>query len=129
MSKQSTTLYCAVVYYCSHPQDGPLLIFQALFQEMISCTTSSSALIPPRPFFTALMPPLSSLLSPLFAAFRSAVDWNEPWIQGVLVFHLLLWIFFLVTRKSFGAQVRTLILFIIHATLLFIDYTSYISYH
>ncbi|CAM9983669.1 unnamed protein product [Ectocarpus fasciculatus] len=40
-----------------------------------------------------------------FEAFRSAVDWTEPWIQGILVFHLLLWLFFIVTRRSFGAQV------------------------
>lgn len=39
-------------------------------------------------------------------AFRSAVDWSETWIQGILVFHLSLWLFFIVTRKSFGAQVR-----------------------
>ncbi|CAM9420825.1 unnamed protein product [Laminaria digitata] len=40
-----------------------------------------------------------------FQAFSSAVDWNERWIQGLIVFHLLLWLFFIVTRKSFGAQV------------------------
>lgn len=42
----------------------------------------------------------------LVPAFRSAVDWNERWIQGILAFHLALWLFFIVTRKSFGAQVR-----------------------
>eukprot|EP00752_Nemacystus_decipiens_P001940 g1869.t1 len=40
-----------------------------------------------------------------FQAFRSAVDWSERWIQGILVFHLSLWLFFIITRKSFGAQV------------------------
>eukprot|EP00903_Cladosiphon_okamuranus_P009697 g9225.t1 len=40
-----------------------------------------------------------------FQAFRSAVDWSETWIQGILVFHLSLWLFFIITRKSFGAQV------------------------
>ncbi|CAN0535442.1 unnamed protein product, partial [Ectocarpus sp. 8 AP-2014] len=45
-------------------------------------------------------------IPPHVPAFRSAVDWSEPWIQGILVFHLLLWVFFIVTRRSFGAQVR-----------------------
>ena len=39
-------------------------------------------------------------------AFRAAVDWSERWIQGIIVFHLSLWVLFIFTRKSFGAQVR-----------------------
>lgn len=38
-------------------------------------------------------------------AFSSAVDWEERWIQGVLAFHVALFVFFLLTRKHFGAQV------------------------
>lgn len=55
-------------------------------------------------------PPLCLCFMPSSAplAFRSAVDWSERWIQGILVFHLSLWLFFIVTRKSFGAQVRAM---------------------
>ncbi|CAN0397629.1 unnamed protein product, partial [Scytosiphon promiscuus] len=35
----------------------------------------------------------------------SAVDWSERWIQGILAFHVLMWICFIATRKSFGAQI------------------------
>lgn len=38
-------------------------------------------------------------------AFRAAVDWNERWIQGLLAFHVVLWLFFIFARKHFNAQV------------------------
>jgi len=28
----------------------------------------------------------------LYPAFVAAVNWNERWIQGLLVFHLLIWV-------------------------------------
>lgn len=68
-------------------------------QSVPSCVlgpTYGSFLTSPSSFFSALC---------CSTAFRHAVDWNERWIQGVLAFHVALWLFFIVTRKSFGAQV------------------------
>ena len=42
---------------------------------------------------------------PARAAFISAVDWSEGWIQGLLAFHVCYFLAVVLTYKSYGAQV------------------------
>jgi transmembrane protein 18 len=37
-------------------------------------------------------------------AFRSAIDWSERWIQGLLGFHVILFLLVILTRKNADAQ-------------------------
>lgn len=39
-------------------------------------------------------------------AFAAAVDWSERWIQGLVAFHLVLWVAVLALRKNMTAQVN-----------------------
>ncbi|CAM9216148.1 unnamed protein product [Sphacelaria rigidula] len=50
-----------------------------------------------------------------FQAFRSAVDWEERWIQGLLAFHVCTFLFFIVTRAHFGCQVGLFIFILVGA--------------
>lgn len=39
-----------------------------------------------------------------FAAFTAAINWEQPWIRGLLAFHVLNLLFFIVTRNSIDWQ-------------------------
>ncbi len=46
-------------------------------------------------------------------AFTSAVNWKENWIRGLLIFHVMLWVLTLASRKAFKLQVA--IFFVVSA--------------
>jgi hypothetical protein len=52
-----------------------------------------------------------------WGAFRAAVDWGERWIQGLLVFHAVIFVLFLVFRNSVDFQTG-LFLFVCFLTML-----------
>jgi len=45
-----------------------------------------------------------------FAAFRAAVDWSEQWIQGLMAFHVVIFIMFLILRNNVDFQTALFLL-------------------
>ena len=43
-------------------------------------------------------------------AFRAAIDWEERWIQGLVVFHILLFVLFLLFRNNIDFQTAQFLL-------------------
>ena len=71
------------------------------------------------------LPPLSSLMNGTrtdgslyedMMGFYHAVDWSEPWLRAVGLFHVLVWAYIICTRRF--TEVQMVLLFVVRAQLL-----------